>query len=315
MEEQTYDLLIRLFEQDPRLSKTKPKREYHVDQQRLARWMSLAEPYLKDQMRYIEYHFDEWLHALANCIDRLIDTMSQSACSFLVSTGIDPSEASQSASELWLFYIFRRVAEKKGWEHHSVDRFWESFSITGEQATCHHVVFIDDFVRSGIHLSGRIAGAPDLATFLLDQHARIHVLAPIMTTRDTFENNFLGVVGDIFSSGEDPESQAGMRAQEMARAIYDRFILIFDIEYDSEKYPYVLFDHNSGEKYDSELFYGFYGDLNKRLGSLIEGANPLNNERYPPPLYHLEFGNGKIPKNQHKLVRIPGTDFYDRDEM
>lgn len=85
--ESTLSILNRLFSEDPKLIPTKPVREYHIDKDRLELWKSLAEPYMVKKFNYIEYHFSDWLKSLAFSIDKLIEFIKDSSCSFLVSTG------------------------------------------------------------------------------------------------------------------------------------------------------------------------------------------------------------------------------------
>jgi len=301
-EETTLDLLNRLFNTDPRLMRTKPTKEYHVDQQKLQEWKSLAEPYLVDQMRYVEYHFNDWLASLAQAIDLLISEMNHSDCDFLISNGkIEDGE--QSSSELWMNYIFNNVMQHRGYIIETYDDYWNRIKKNDNISRCINIVILDDFIRTGMHITQRILRTPRLKDLLKDPTVNIYIVSPIIVTPEFFRENFVAIVGDsIYENDNDTQEQRDY-VQLLTSAFTTRTHFLTGIVYDIDKYPYIVLDHNGSDKYESEISRGFIGIKNGRslfMGSLLEGADPNNPYRYPPPLYHLEFGDGTLP-----LAKVP----------
>jgi hypothetical protein len=296
--ESTLDLLNRLFREDPRLARTKPAREYRVDPEKWARWQSLAEPELKNMVRYVEYHFNQWLASLAKGIDDLLLEMEKRDCDIYVSTGISETRE-QSASELWMFYIFNKVLEAKGKRIEPFNEFWSILRKGQGEAPCRNLLIIDDFVRTGTHLTIRMAKTPDLFRFLAEQKALLYVLTPIMVLPDIFYRSFDDVITDQVGPAE---------VDRIRDLIRTRTVFLTGIYYDIDAYPYIVIDHNGSDKYDSEIAGGNIGK-GRMIGPLLEGDSVENLYRYPPPLYHLEFGNGKLPLKVLKF-RSLGDGFY-----
>ena len=288
----TLNILFKLFEEDPKLKRTKPSKEYHIDKDKLEQWKLLAERKFVENFNYIEYHFNYWLKSMAYSIDKLIEFMNESPCNFIISNG-ETGEKDQSASELWMYYIFSEVMLKKGYIIEKYNDYWNRIR-KSEIASCDHLVFIDDMIRSGWHISGRVLLNPGIDKFLLNTNTKIYILAPIMLKPDLFKNVFIERGEAIFSI-KNPGKE-----KQLTKDIAKRIFLISGIVYDIEKYPHIIVDHNGSDKYDLVISYGFGGYNDKRqlvlLGSLIEGADPDSPYRYLPPLYHLEFGKGTIPK-------------------
>jgi hypothetical protein len=290
----TLDILNKLFDEDPKLKPTKPTKEYHVDKIKLENWKKLAESNFVENFNYIEYHFDYWLKSLAYSIDTLIEIMNTSPCNFIISNG-ETREKDQSISELWMYYIFSEVMKTKGYIIEKYDEYYNRIT-KSKIASCDHLVFIDDMVRTGSHISGRILLNPNIEKFLLDSKTKIYIVAPIFVTPKIFKKNFIESGENIFSI------KYPGKEKQITLNFANRIFLISGIIYDIEKYPHIIVDHNGSDKYDVVLSYGYGGygrEIRKKLillGSLIEGSDINSPYRYPPPLYYLTFGNGSIPK-------------------
>lgn len=159
-------------------------------------------------------------------------------------------------------------------------------------------MFIDDMILSGTHITERIFSIPELETLLVHPDTKIYILAPIFVTPSIFKKNFYSIGKHVLSS---KYGRYNPIRKEKTRQVAERVMLISGIVYDSEKYPHIIVDHNGADKYDVEVAYGFGGYNNGKpilIGSLIEGADleSARPYRYPPPLYYLTFGNGKLPK-------------------
>lgn len=295
--ESTLDLLNRLFREDPRLVRTKPTREYRVDPEKWARWQSLATAELRNLVRYVEYHFDQWLASLAKGIDDLLVAMDKNQCDIYVSTGISQTRE-QSASELWMFYIFSSVMEAKGKRLEPFNEFWSILRRGAGDAPCRHLLVIDDFVRTGTHLTIRMARTPDLFRFMTEG-ALLYVLTPIMILPELFHQSFADVIMDQVEPSE---------VDRLRGLIATQTIFLTGIYYDIDQYPYIVLDHNGSDKYDSEIAGGSIGN-GTMIGPLLEGDSVDNLYRYPPPLYHLEFGSGTLPLKAIKFRPI-GNGLY-----
>lgn len=298
--ESTLDILNRLFKEDPRLAKTKPARKYGVDPEKWKRWQSLATPELKSMVKYVEYHFDQWLASLATGIDGLLAEMDKRSCDIYVSTGASQT-TEQSASELWMFYIFERVMEAMGKRIEPFNEFWSILRKGSGNASCLNLLIIDDLVRTGTHLTMRMAKTPDLFKFMSENGAVLFVLAPIMVLPEIFHEMFGNIIQDA-ASDMDP----GI----LQNLVKTKTIYLTGIYYDLNKYPYLVIDHNGSDKYDSEIAGGNIGN-GRSIGPLLEGDSVNNSYRYPPPLYHLEFGSGTLPRKAFHFIQSPDDDeFY-----
>lgn len=297
-QESTLDLLNRLFDTDPRLRRTKPTKEYHIDLNKLEKWKSLADSNLVEHMRYVEYHFKDWMASLAYAIDILLEAMTGSNCDFMISNGKIESanEEEQSASELWMNYIFNSIMTAKGYIIETYDNYWNRIRRPDGKSQCFSLVFLDDFVRTGMHMSFRILATPGLQTFLIDPDTNVYIVAPIIVTPDVFRSNFEAIVSDSIYGNDTPEQRRYIEI--LVNGFTKRIHLLTGIVYDIDNYPYIVLDHTGSDKFESEISRGHIGMRNgvpEFLGSLLEGADPSSPYRYPPPLYHLEFGNGKLP--------------------
>jgi hypothetical protein len=301
----TLQILIDLFDTDPRLIRTKPTQEYRIDPVKWTKWQSLATSQMKKEVRYVQYHFNQWLESLAIGIDALLEDMSLHQCDVYVSTGTSVMKE-QSASELWMFYIFQQLMAAKGKIIEPYNDYWAILRRGKTPANCKHLVLIDDFVRSGNHLTQRIVSTPDLLDFMLEKGAVLYILTPIMVVPKIFKRTFSDIVRDV--AGEQPETA------DYIRVINNQTKFLTGIYYDIEAYPYIILDHNGSDKFESEIAGGNFGK-SLVMGPLLEGDSVENPYRYPPPLYHLEFGKGTLPKKAFKFRPSKEPGLYEIDML
>ena len=288
-----------LFIQDEKLSKTIPTRSYPIDEDRLQIWLN-NQCSNNATFNYIHITFDEWRDGLADVIEKLFNKKSHiKKHTFIVSTGLVYEGLEQSASELWMNYIFKLMAKLLGYTIYNETKYWYYVSKSPNENNFVDIVFMDDFIRSGIHMSQRLVFTPDLGKLLENENSTIFIVAPISP----------GI--ELLSKPLNDMIKERIRPGDVREKMISRIEVIRSISPDSD---HILLDHNSAEKYDDELSYGYINTYKKDknlkhcglkmplfMGSLVKGADPLNTTRYPPPLYHIVFGKGKLPKNSLTL--------------
>lgn len=302
----TYTELKRLFHNDERLKRTVPTQTYELDEAKFAKWKREAGPDLVKRFGYLKISFDDWLRDFAKVFDQLL---SLDNSDFIVSTGLIESQDEQSASELWINYIFKAFMSERGYTFEEKDEYWYLAKNSQSDGNVRHVLFLDDWVRTGVHMTSRIFSTPNMTSYLIDPDTKVIIAAPIIPLKEIFQSTFSDVAYDKL----DPEGRRTPENTLIVEGVLKRMLLFGGSEIDVDKHPNILLDHNSGEKYDSELFYGFIGIEGFSsifIGSLVKGVDPSSSFRYPPPLYHAEFGSGRLPKNSRKLDPIPGRPGY-----
>ena len=171
------------------------------------------------------------------------------------------------------------------------NEYWSIVMRDKTPSKCKHLLLIDDFVRTGVHLTKRIVTTPDLLDYMAEKGALLYILTPIMVLPKIFQRTVFDVIVDVVDAGD---------RDKVIRMINNQTKYLTGIYYDLEKYPYIILDHNGSDKYESEISVGHLGK-ELVMGPLMEGDSAENLYRYPPPLYHLEFGNGTIPLKAIKL--------------
>jgi len=290
----TLQLLRELFQFDRQLMRTRPTKHYRIDAAKWARWQSLATPELKSEVQYLQYSFDEWLDSLAFGIDQFVDQYKAANCDVYVSTGYSDKEK-QSASELWMFDIFSKVLASLNYQLEPTNnKYWTVLRHPANQNKCAQILVVDDFVRTGTHMTQRLIHTPGLFKLMNQRNATLLILTPIMINVDQFERTFADV-----SSDEAPRAEY----DTLQRLIKTQTKYLTKIFYDKATYGYIILDHNGSDKYETEIAGGNLGD-GRALGPLLEGDSVDNPYRYPPALYHLVYGDGNLPLKQYGFIAV-----------
>ena len=212
------------------------------------------------------------------------------------------------------------------------------------------LVFVDDFNRNGSALSNRIIQTPLLAEYLLEVPARKLYIISAVSVDDKF---FKDVLNDTLgvSMGRDTPQTIGIinsvigKVELIAGTIYNPLEtqhIIFDHRNEEKEDPIVykgyIYSVSKGQEYDlrdlnhcrtiatilqpdniennignNGLNGGSISDA-VFTGSLIQGSDQISEDKFPPPLYQLEFGNGTVSKTVLKLKFVPGMrGIYVRD--
>jgi hypothetical protein len=310
-----------LFVNDQYLSRTVPTRSYPIDNNKLNQWKALqcntmAYNAVQD-FKYQHIPFESWKKALAHAIAKLLRKAENVANhGFMVSNGRTLNMAPELlVNGLWITYIFRGVVSKLGYMVNDLNDYWFSVS-KSSQILVEEIVFVEDFIRYGDRAAIRIFNTPSV-----NFKNKITILAAISLKLEFFRDAVYDLMLDISKN------------ESLVNSILQNLDLVYGISFDIAQTEHILFDHTSSDTADIIVSYGYiYGVSNPKelrplshcvvnpespiansyhpndlfLGSLIEGANPLSNELYPPPLYYLTFGNGKMPKANLRLKPAPG---------
>lgn len=301
-------ILEHLFDTDEKLSQTKPTKSYDLDPEKVELWKRLN---MKPDFTYQKISFDDLLEGWSIALEQVL-TKSDS---FLVSSGFD--KLKESVSELWTAYIMEQFFRTIGWTVEMENNLW-FWVFKKDKRVDSPILIADDFIRSGIHMSNRILKIDDILARAVKTDKIYLVVAVALNL-----SNFLNVFNDIstewtpevlkyYNEGASQEiiEQANKfsSSEEIKENITRKIEILSGIIY---RGGYIIFDHNSVEKYDDEIAYGYVSKIGKYIGSLIEGDSNRIETRYPPPLYHLVFGNGQLPKKRTKLVLEPDG-FYQQ---
>jgi hypothetical protein len=276
--------LVQIFEQDERLCRTIPK-TYQLDEEKVKTWNSLNDFSYNETMNVIHVSFFEWQQAFATCIEYILTALNHR--DFIMSTG-SSLEIEQSASELWTFYIAKKVLQLHNVIFDDLDKSWTKISLSKKKKV--DILFIDDFMLSGYHMSNRICSSKSLLKHL-QPDTRIMVLSAVVPKDCEWQEPF-----------RDLEMEHGVK-------LMDRIDIFAGLNLDVPRTYRILFDHKSLEELYDDLHAGYLG-AKGYIGSLIKGVDPLITCQQPPALYHLEFGSGELPKvyTPLKPSNIPG--FY-----
>lgn len=273
-----YQQLISLFENDVRLKKTIPK-TYEIDSEKVKMWNEFNDLCI-GPMEVTKVSFQDWQSGFARCLERILSDLS-TGITFIMSTGISYL-AKQSASELWTFYIARKMLELHGVKFEDVDKYWVKISKEKSDGIV-NILFVDDFMFTGAHMSDRVCSSK-FPSKKFDK-----ILIVVATSMD--DDGWRDVMKDF-------EEEYGVE-------LLDRIEVFGGLRINLPRKSRLLFDHKSLEELNDDLHFGFLGEEGY-MGSLILGADPMTPYQHPPALYHIEFGNGKLPEAHTLLAPIEG---------
>lgn len=270
--------LITLFETDSRLKKTIPE-SYELDPVKVKLWNELNDLNM-GSMEVYKVSFQDWQVAFAKCIEHILSELNKGVV-FVMSTGVSYLEK-QSVSELWTFYIVRKILELNEVKFEEIDQHWMRAS-KGKSNGTTNILFVDDFMFSGTHMSDHVC----VAKFPLGEYFKIVITVAIAPSDCEWKEPF-----------KDFQSEYGVDRMDMVQ-------VFVGLPIDLPRRSRLLFDHKSLEECNDDLHFGYLGKLGY-IGSLLKGADPLCLYQHPPALYHVEFGSGKLPKSHYKLTPVEG---------
>lgn len=270
--------LTALFETDERLKTTIPA-SYEVDPQKVKLWNELND-YAKQPMEVVKVSFQDWQAAFASCLEHILGELNKGRF-FIMSTGVSLLKK-QSASELWTFYIAKKMLEMHDVQFDDIDQHWTLVS-KGKRVGKVDILFVDDFMNSGCHMSQRVCSSK----FPTQDFGRILVAAGIAPSDCQWRDCM-----------EDIQNEYDVHIIDHMEVHIGKII---------EVHPgsHLLFDHKSLEELYDDLHHGYIG-AKGYIGSLLLGAEPSSPHQHPPALYHIAFGNGELPKSHTQLIPIGG---------
>ena len=270
--------LITLFETDERLKTTIPA-SYELDPQKVKLWNELN-GYTKQPMEVVKVSFQDWQAAFAICLDRILKELDEGQV-FIMSTGVS-FLTKQSASELWTFYIAKKLLELHDVKFEDIDQYWTRIS-KGKQIGAINVLFVDDFMNSGCHMSERVCSSK----FPSQNFGKILIATGVVPSDCEWRDCM-----------EDIQNEYKVKLIEHVEVFAGKTVHV-------PRGSHLLFDHKSLEELYDDLHQGYLGSKGY-IGSLLLGADPLTPYQHPPALYHIAFGSGELPKTHTQLTPIEG---------
>ena len=327
-------IIDNLFRTDVKLVKTIPTKLYPID---LAKVKFLIdnqcskEAYeMMKNFKWRHYDFNTWKDLLAEAITKLV----------LLKYGLQDYKMiiskPRNVKGKWIDYIFRKVMEKLGYKFHDENESWYSISQNSWQTNNYDLVFVEDFIRDGSKIAKRIVKSPYYSNYIIQNpKAKTYIVSVVSSILELLKEDF--VISLTAALEEENISNIPLIVSGISSSVE----FISGDTYDPRDTQHVFFDHRNEEKVDPIIYYGYIysvptneaGDLRDLrhckvvdindsfqnavfVGSLLQGSDPLSDDKYPPPLYHLTFGNGIIPKNKMKLKLLPGMrGFYVKDSL